>query len=312
MASLLDTLDEIRSDTVTPEASPEEVGSSVEDVDTPLEPIKEKLVELTNQSTLNAAVEAIRKERAINKTTALEVFTMLPGGYSSMVGSKLSNGASTHNRDLLLNTVGLDNNLISKYRDFVTSLRDVVECKKEKYQELVSGCRVYLDIINTVVPQLEASKPTIVYNRENIKLLDHDIQFLAWELDSSILDYVKYQGKLDRLYAEVVKGPGYEFITKNKGLKTINDGDSLKLTLRDIMSYLGSRAVFCVNRSSELSVIINNLDELNFGADPNPPIPSGMFGSILSTIEAIKEDHALFCPVNSIANKVINLLRFID
>lgn len=276
-----------------------------------LRTLKKTLVDLSGKAQVSNALETIKSQKTLDKTTALEVFTMLPG-YGPYASGRFTNAPSAHNRDLLLNAVSVDTNYVSQYIDYIGQIYNAVYDKCDLYDKLVSSCKVYLDIQAQVLPKLLDSSPMVVLYREKVKLLETDIERLAYtDFDESI-EYPKYEGVLNKYYKEILNNDGFNKLKQRKAYKSIKDGETVGVTVKDVIQYLSDTASYIATRSSEMDVIKNNLLEMQTNVGNNPAIPSGYFEGIFDVLENTMESYSLFYPENSVANAVLKLLKFLD
>lgn len=273
--------------------------------------LKKTLIDLSSKAEVSNALETIKAQKTLDKTTALEVFTMLPG-YGPYSSGRFTSAPSAHNRDLLLNAVSIDTNYVSQYIDYIDQIHTTVCDKSELYDRLVRSCKVYLDVQAQVLPKLLASSPMVVVYGDKVKLLETDIEHLAYTGFDESIQYPKYEGVLHKYYKEILNNDGFIKLKQRKVYKSIKDGETAGVTVKDVIQHLSDTATYITNRSSEMEVIKNNLLEMQRGVGGNPAIPSGYFEGIFDVLENAIDSYSLFYPEDSVANAVLKLLKFLD
>ena len=236
---------------------------------------------------------------------------MLPDG-NMVTSAKLTNFPSAHNRQFVLNNASVNPNFISQYYGYILEVIEVLTHYKEQHDQVVTACKTFMQMLHSVLPVLERTRPTVVINAKQVRLLEDDIESLMY-IDYTECGYQKYAGVLDTMYRNLVYCEQVKTLKDMMVFTNISDKSVASVSLKDIYSQLSTIANANIINQNAYDNTLQNLSKIhNQDKQDNTMVHEGMFESIFDMLDNSSRDHALFLPANSVANLTLKLLKYLD
>ena len=238
--SLSSILDEIQGDAVkeTPEGAevvPEQTTTEQEPADglAALEVLKDKAGKLQDHQYILGAFKAAFESATLDKSTAMELFTMLPLA-PNKVSPILTQAPTEHNKRQMLeifNEYNDSNQVDTAVKDEVIRL---VQGSLRMWEDTHHSCEVFREELTTHMERLEKMAPMVVYEGKSVNLFTADMcEVMA--MDSFKLDYKPYEGVLEGNYRAIFLD---DSLRRFIGAGDIVRGTPEYVSLKDVASHV--------------------------------------------------------------------------
>lgn len=166
-----------------------------------LEVLKDKAAKLQEHQYIVGSFKAALEGATLDKSTAMELFTMLPLA-NTAPAPVLTQAPTEHNKRQLLGIFNEYNDsavVDNAVKDEVISL---ILASKELWEDTHHSCEIFQKDLSSHIERLEKSPPMVIHQGKSVNLLTEDIcQVMG--MDSFSLDYKPYEGVLDSNYRQI-------------------------------------------------------------------------------------------------------------
>lgn len=297
--SLSSILDEIQGDAVkeTPETAdvvPEQTTAGQEPADglAALEVLKDKASKLQDHHYILGAFKAAFENATLDKSTAMELFTMLPLS-PNKVSLILTQASTEHNKRQMLqifNEYNISNQVDTSVKDEVIRL---TQSSLRMWEDTHHSCEVFKEELTSHIERLKKTPPMVVYEGKSVNLFTADMREVM-AMDSFKLDYTPYEGVLEGNYRTI-------FLDDNLQ-RFIDAGDVVRETpeyvsLKDVATHIRGLTFTESEHHSTLHKMLGD----------STLISEGDLSEAIKSLDWYRKFSRVFIGSNALADKVIKL-----
>lgn len=300
--SLSSILDEIKDGAVDEAIEdPIEMGEieSVEGIEAlehlvGLPAVVEKSKELSKSSMASRALEEIKGSELLDKSTALELFTMLPikDNYTPFLTAR----PSRHNKSELLRGINSVHVVNEEYTSFMIELKELVDKSIPLGIEITQVCKNFKQELTSNLERLNKVPPIVMYQGVNVNLLTVAIKDVCY-MDTSSLQFPMYEGKLDAIF-RLLDQDAYLGKNNNLGSVSLKSVTEQLISLCNIHGDTGSR----VNSVSS---------QLGGSISSGITYSSSFCEEVVNLLGNLSSLSKMFLGKDSSAQKAVNCLNFL-
>jgi hypothetical protein len=253
---------------------------------------------------MNRVVRGALTKTTLDKTTALELFTMLP--MATDHSPLLTSAPSTHNKNLLLKAhdqVGDRNDELMGMNREVCLL---VQKSLGACHEVASLATEYTTQFNAHLVRLSKPGPIVILNGVAVNLLDAMLFDVAYT-DTHKLHYPPYEGVLDLKFREVVLSDSLTGLRSAGAIHGASDG---VLSLRILVNHLLQAAQVAIQREVDLKRMHAQLERVDL-PESTVPYDQYLIDESLAQLSALEAERLLFAGQDSLAEKVLSCLTIL-
>lgn len=292
--SVLNVLNDIKGD-ITPDKTVVDATPVGFTISPALEALQTKTPDIAKNLDLQKLMVSIHSSERVSKELALEVFTMLPP--MTNVANYLTSAPSTYNKSLVIDKVAPYDRK-EEVRDFLSSLlQEVLNCR-EHIDEVANLAQAFVTIAKPEFERLDKCPPMVVYPGGKFNLLADQVERIV-EVNDHLYRFEPYENKLRDFYCGIVYHTHYQELKKRAGY---GDGTSLA----EIYRYFMSIADYYSNIDKQLNALVSRLS-----TNDNTVGTKYIVEDAFNMVNSLPMDFVLFAGKDSLAEKLIDLLKFL-
>lgn len=292
--SVLNVLNDIKGDItpVKPEADAAPVGFTISPA---LEALQGQTADIAKKLDLQKLMASVHSSDCVSKELALEVFTMLPP--MTNVANYLTSAPSIYNKSLVIDKVAPYDRK-EELRDFLsTLLQEVLNCR-EHIDQVSALSQAFITVAKPEFERLNQCPPIVVYPGGKFNLIADSVERIV-EVHDSLYRYEPYENKLRDFYCGIVYHTHFQELKKRAGY---NDN----VSAAEIYKYFEGLADYYSNIDKHLNSLVAKLSSYD-----NTVGTKYIVEDAFIMINSLPMDFVLFGGKDSIAEKLIDLLKFL-
>lgn len=250
--------------------------------------LNNKVQESQKKAYIKRSFETALESSVIDKSTALELFTMLPLGQS--LPPVLTQVASRHNRKQVEDLYNL-HGVKEVDAEVKYEVIGLIQQSEHVWEETHHACEIFLKDFKYHLERLEKNPPVVIYKGKTVNLLNCDMLEVS-SMNTSQLDYPPYEGILDA---------NYRCILNDSSLMKMRDNAEIaravpeEFSLLDIVRHL-------IGLCNADTAKHNNIHRLG---KEDGLINETDLGVALSSLDWYRKHHSLFIGSDALADKVL-------
>lgn len=293
--SVTDLLNEIKGDADSAQTDPIVTSDDSITVSPALESLQSKTGDIVKNLDLQKLAQDVIQTERVSKELALEVFAMLPPMVN--VSNYLTNAPSVYNKSLVIDKMRPYDKK-EEIREFLNSLIREVLNVVEDASKIKNLTEAFMTVAKPDFDRLDKCPPIVIHPGGKFNLLGDNIERIV-EVSDTLYRYEPYENRLRDMYTAIVYNSGYSLLKKQMGTE---DG----LSLAQIYQYFSHIA----DHYSRINEYINStVDRLNkYDSQTGTKY---IVEDAFNMIKTLPVDNAFFNGKESIAEKLIELLKFL-